>query len=64
MKLLPCPFCGSTNTARISYGSSLSLRVECQDCGGAGPEVELTDTSDEAEEQQDQAVALGWNRRT
>ena len=35
MKLLPCPFCSSSGSIKLTGTSS--LQVECENCGARGP---------------------------
>lgn len=50
----PCPFCGSTMLSLVKSWNT--LRVTCDGCGAAGPEVE------ESEAQERTAIEQ-WNKR-
>lgn len=51
LKLLPCPFCGSTNLYDTGNGVGREF-IECCDCGASGP------SSDHGNDAEDH-----WNRR-
>lgn len=67
-RLLPCPFCGSTN---ISAGECLSEKENgdlytqsgCLDCGAFGPEAPITKKESLGPES-DLAANAKWNMRS
>ena len=56
-KLKPCPFCGGSNIKSENYSSQIVM--ECNDCGGMGPDAELA-----ADPHCDiEAAEEAWNKR-
>lgn len=51
-ELLPCPFCGCGESHAAQSISALTIHIECNSCGAAGPESESLVEAKEA-----------WNRR-
>ena len=61
----PCPFCGSRNiTLHYDGQPAIEFGIVCNNCGGAGPMVQVGGTASGAHPTFDNPEAFqGWNRR-
>lgn len=58
----PCPFCASSDVALYDVDERVWWRVECLDCGAAGPLAGTEDDGVTVSDNKDAAVDA-WKRR-
>lgn len=65
-KLLPCPFCGSSDVLVSGVGEDgMDYAVVCNDCDARGPKAQYVDDIPNVDPSYESIIAaIGWNRRS